>query len=89
MRLVEEGVNTLYFTFFTAALGPEGVALNFGNQSLDANTIRIQSKMVVSLKMAKRLNMALGDLIRKYETQNGVIDISAGRAFSDGQKGNQ
>lgn len=71
MRIVEEGVKTLYSATYNISLGPDEVMFVFGNRSLDPSMTRIESKIVVSLKTAKRMAITLGDLIRRYEAQNG------------------
>ena len=50
---------------------------NTTNRLLDPRTVRIESKVAVSLKTAKRMAVMLGNLIRRYEAANGTIDISA------------
>jgi len=76
LRFTEEGVKTQYSGIFNVGLGAEEVILMFGNPSIDPNVIRIESKIAVSLKTAKRITLALGNLIRRYEAINGVIDVS-------------
>jgi len=55
----------------------------FGNSSLDPNIVRIESKVAVSIKTAKRIAVMLSNMIRRYEAKNGAIDISAPKAASD------
>ena len=76
IRFTEEGVKTQYSTIFNAGLGAEEVILMFGNTSIDPNVMRIESKIAVSLKTAKRITLSLSNLIRRYEAVNGVIDVS-------------
>lgn len=75
-RFTEEGVKTQYSGIFNVGLGPDEVILMFGNLSIDPNVMRIESKIAVSLKTAKRITLTLGNLIRRYETINGPIDIA-------------
>ncbi len=75
-RFTEEGVKTQYSGIFNVGLGPDEVILMFGNPSIDPNVMRIESKIAVSLKTAKRITLTLGNLIRRYETINGPIDIA-------------
>ena len=77
VRFIEEGVKTQYAGVFNIGFGPEAVVFLFGNSSIDPKTVRIESKMAVSLKTAKRMAVMLGNLIRRYEAANGAIDISA------------
>ncbi len=76
IRFTEEGVKTQYSGIFNVGQGAEEVILMFGNPSIDPSVIRIESKIAVSLKTAKRITLSLGNLIRRYEAINGVIDIA-------------
>lgn len=76
MRFVEEGVKTQYSNVFNIGFGNEEVIFIFGNQSLDPNVVRIESKMAVSIKTAKRIAVTLGNLLRRHEAIHGVVDIS-------------
>jgi hypothetical protein len=80
LRFVEEGVKTQYSGIFNVGFGAEEVVFIFGNPSVDPNVVRIESKIAVSLKTAKRIALSLGNLIRRYETANGTIDISPSKA---------
>ena len=83
VRFVEEGVKTQYAGIFNIGFGAEEVLLIFGNQSLEPNIVRIESKVAVSLKTAKRMTMMLSNLIRRYEAKNGAIDVSAPKTLSE------
>jgi hypothetical protein len=85
MRIVEEGVKTLYSGTYNISVGPDEVIFAFGNRSLDPSVMRIESKIAVSLKTAKRMAITLGDLIRRYEAQNGFIEITS-RKSASGQR---
>ncbi|MDA8088925.1 MAG: DUF3467 domain-containing protein [Actinomycetota bacterium] len=74
VRFIEDGVKTQYASFFNIGLGPEEVFFNFGNHSMEPGTVRIESRVAVSLKTEKRIAMALGGLIQRYETDNGALD---------------
>lgn len=76
LRFTEEGVKTQYSGIFNIGLGAEEVILMFGNPSIDPSVVRIESKIAVSPKTAKRMVLSLGNLIRRYEAINGVIDIA-------------
>lgn len=76
LRFTEEGVKTQYSTIFNAGVGAEEVILMFGNASIDPNVMRIESKIAVSLKTAKRITLSLSNLIRRYEAVNGAINVS-------------
>ncbi len=83
VRFVEEGVKTQYASIFNLGFGAEEVLFIFGNPSLDPNVVRIESKVAVSLKTAKRLAVMLSNVIRRYEAKNGAIDISAPKPDPD------
>jgi hypothetical protein len=83
VRFVEEGVKTQYAAIFNIGFGAEEVLLAFGNPSFDPNMVKIESKVVVSLKTAKRFAVTLSNLIRRYEAKNGAIDISVPKTAAD------
>lgn len=85
VRFTEEGVKTQYSGIFNVGLGSEEVILMFGNPSIDPNVMRIESKIAVSLKTAKRISLALGDMIRRYEAVHGVIDVSPAKKEKGGK----
>ena len=80
LRFVEEGVKTQYSGIFNVGFGAEEVVFMFGNPSVDPSVVRIESKIAVSLKTAKRITLSLGNLIRRYEAVNGIIDVSPAKA---------
>jgi hypothetical protein len=80
VRFVEEGVKTNYSNVFNIGFGQEEVIFIFGNRSVDPNVVRIESKMAVSIKTAKRIAITLGSLLRRYEAIHGEVDISAPKA---------
>jgi len=79
MRFVEEDVKTQYAGICNVGFGAEEVLLLFCNPSVDPGVIKVESKVAMSLKNAKRLAVTLGKLLSQYEAANGVIDISAPR----------
>jgi len=38
--------------------------------------VRIDSKVTVTLRTAKRMAVAISDIIRRYEAMNGIIEIT-------------
>ena len=80
LRFVEEGVKTQYSGVFNVGFGAEEVMFIFGNPSLEPNIVRIESKIAVSIKTAKRIALTLGNLIRRYEAVNGVVAVEAPQA---------
>lgn len=85
IRFTEEGVKTQYSGIFNIGLGAEEVIFMFANPSIDPNVMRIESKIAVSLKTAKRITLSLSNLIRRYEAINGVIDISPAKPKKGGK----
>ncbi len=86
IRFTEERVQTQYAGVFNINFGAEEVYLGFGNLSMDPGVVRIESKVAVSLKTAKRLAIAMGDLIRRYEANNGILEISSKAAAGESRK---
>jgi hypothetical protein len=82
MRFSDEGIKTQYAGIFNIGFGMEEAVFIFGNPSVEPNLVRIDSKIAVSLKTAKRMAVLLGNLIRRYEATNGVIDIAPPTATS-------
>ena len=89
LRFVEEGVKTQYSGIFNIGFGAEEVVFIFGNPSVDPNVVRIESKIAVSLKTAKRIALSLSNLIRKYESVNGTINISPPKGASSSVSGEE
>jgi len=79
MRFVEEDVKTQYAGLFNVGLGTDEDLLLFCNPSVDPGVIKVESKVAMSMKSAKRLAVTLGKLLSQYEAVHGVIDISAPR----------
>ncbi len=69
----------LYAGVFNIGAGQDEVVLTFGNQAIDPSVIRIDTKIAVTLRTAKRMAIVLSDIIRKYETKNGEIEILPNR----------
>ena len=86
VRFVEEGVKTQYSGIFNIGFGAEEVVFIFGNPSLNPNVVRIESKVAVSLKTAKRIAVTLTNMLRRHEAINGEIDISAPKMTDDKQR---
>ena len=83
MRFVEEDVKTQYAGLFNVGFGADEVMLFFCNPSVDPGVIKVESKVAMSLKTAKRLAITLGKLLSQYEAAHGVIDISVLRSAAD------
>lgn len=79
MRFIEESVKTQYAKIFNIGFGQDEVVFVFGNPSFDPNAIQIESKTAVSLKTAKRMALALSNLVRQYEAKNGTILMEPGQ----------
>ena|SRR4030042_6761444 len=83
IRFVEEGVKTQYSAIFNIGFGAEEVLFIFSNPSIGPNVVRIESKVAVSLKTAKRIAVTLNNMLRRYEAIHGKIDISAPKTTND------
>jgi hypothetical protein len=83
VRFVEEGVKTQYSGVFNVGFGGEEVVFIFGNPSINPNVVRIESKVAVSLKTAKRIAVTLSNMLRRHEAIHGEIDISAPSTAND------
>ncbi len=83
LRFVEEGIKTTYSNVFNIGFGQEEVIFLFGTQSMEPNVVRIEDKVAVSIKTAKRIAITLGNLLRRYEAVHGVIDVSAPKQTVD------
>lgn len=77
IRLTDEGVKTLYANVFSVIGDQDDIMLMFGTQFGNANVIRIDSKIVVNARNAKRIALSLAEVIRRYEARHGIIDITA------------
>ncbi|HOX39180.1 MAG TPA: DUF3467 domain-containing protein [Candidatus Brocadiia bacterium] len=77
IRLSDEGVKTLYANLFSVVGDQDDIMLMFGSQFGNANVIKIESKIVVNARNAKRIALSLAEVIRRYEARNGIIDITA------------
>jgi hypothetical protein len=86
VRFIEEGIKTNYAGIFNIGFGAEEVVFIFGNPSIEPNVVRIDTKVAVSLKTAKRMAVSLGNLIRRYEAANSVIDIAPPKAAKADEK---
>jgi len=86
VRFADEGITTQYAGIFNIGFGSDEVVFIFGNPSVEPNLVRIDSKVAVSLKTAKRIALLLGNLIRRYEAANGEIDIAVPNAVNPKDK---
>ncbi len=86
VRFIDEGTKTQYANMFNIGFGSEEVIFLFGNQTLEPNVVRIESKMAVSIKTAKRIAVTLGNMLRRHEAIHGVVDISLSGTKEDKPK---
>lgn len=89
LRFSEEDIKTQYAGIFNIGFGQDEVVFMFGNPSIDPSVVRIESKIAVSLKTAKRIAISLGNLIKRYETANGTIDISPAKGLPKAAHGEE
>ena len=69
-------MKTMYAGVFSTDLASDEVVFIFGNPAMGPHSIQIESRVTVSLKTAKCLAVTLGNLLKRYESENGVVDIS-------------
>ena len=80
LRLRQENAKTSYTNFAMVTSTPEEVILNFGlnvmppNQERQMN-IEISDRVIMSYVSAKRLAIALSNVIQRYEAVRGVIQV--------------
>ncbi|GEM_PF-5449586 len=79
ISFIEDGVQILYAGVFNIGAGQDEMVLTFGNQAIDPSVIKIDTKIAVTLRTAKRMAIAMSDIIRRYETKNGEIEILPNR----------
>ena len=77
IQMRDTGIATQYANFFTITGGREAILLTFGSQFTQPDTVQVESKVVLSPANAKRLAVSLGQVIRRYESEHGEIDITA------------
>lgn len=65
-----------YAGICNVGLGADEVVLLFCNKGIDPGIVRVESKVALSLKNAKRLAAAMNNLISRYEAANGVIELA-------------
>lgn len=83
VRFVEDGVKTNYSNVFNIGFGQEEVIFIYGTHSVEPGVVRVENKIAVSIKTAKRIAITLGNLLRRYEAINGVIDVSNPKQTTD------
>ena len=91
IQIRDAGVATHYANFFTIMGSRDAVLLSFGTQFSSPDTVQLEQKIVLSPANAKRMALSLGQVIRRFESDHGEIDVSApGAAGRPGQaeKGN-
>jgi hypothetical protein len=89
LRFSEDDIKTQYAGIFNIGFGQDEVVFMFGNPSIDPSVVRIESKIAVSLKTAKRIAISLGNLIQRYETANGTIDITPAKVLPKAAPGEE
>ena len=75
IQLRDNGVQSVYASFFTIAGGQDAVMISLGNQ-VAPTAIQIEQKTVLSPRNAKRMAVSLAQVIRRYEEEHGELDIS-------------
>jgi len=84
LQIRDADATTAYANFFLLSSTPEEVVLNFGINLLPPTKekevrVDITNRTVMSYVSAKRLAVTLSNLIQRYESANGVIEIDPRR----------
>jgi hypothetical protein len=74
-QLRDTSKETQYANFFTVTGTTDAVLLAFGVQFGRPDAAQLESKVALSWHNTKRLAVTLGAVIRRFEQQNGEIDI--------------
>ena len=73
--LSEEGAQTLTADYFAGSFAITEAMLAFGNVDRQKKEIKLDAKIVVSIRDAKRILMTFQQLIGQYEDKYGVISV--------------
>ena len=76
LKLDGSKAETTYSNFVLVAAGPEEIALTFGMRVADDANVKINDRVILSPKNAKRFLAALSQSVRTYEERFGEIDAS-------------
>ena len=76
IRVDASQADSSYANFVLVATSPEEVVLSFGLRAGDEPSARVQDRIILSPKNAKRFLAALMQSIRTYEEKFGVIDTA-------------
>ncbi len=76
IKLDASAAETTYSNFVLVAAGPEEMVLTFGMRAADDANVKINDRVILSPKNAKRFLAALSQSMRTYEERFGVIDAS-------------
>ena len=80
MKIDDKDVVPQYANFFSATGTMEEVILDFGNRLREpADTVKIDTRIVVSVYNAKRILAALAQTINMYEERFGKIELDPRR----------
>ncbi|MHC4481451.1 MAG: DUF3467 domain-containing protein [Planctomycetota bacterium] len=80
LNLITERAQTSYANLAVLTSTPEEIVLNFGvnvnpiTESREVN-VEITNRIIMSYPSAKRLALTLGNVIQRYESRNGVIEL--------------
>lgn len=76
IKINEEGATTTRSDYFAGSLALTEALLAFGRVKRDGSReVKIDTKVIVSVRDAKRILMALQQLISQYEDKYGAINI--------------
>jgi hypothetical protein len=92
LNLRYEQTATAYANIAVLTSTPEEVVLNFGTNITPPTAQRevnaeISNRIIMTYPSAKRLAVTLGNLIKRYEARNGLIDVTPRGIASTGAPG--
>jgi len=73
--LNEEGAQTLTADYFAGSFAITEAMLAFGTVNAQKKEIKLDAKIVVSIRDAKRILMTFQQLIKQYEDKYGPINV--------------
>ena len=94
IRIDETGMRTDYANAFRSSETAEEVILDFGMNSVRPGAqqeqpeivFKANERIIMNYYSAKRLTIALGQLIRRYEQQFGELELDVAKRRLDQQK---
>ena len=91
LNVRDKGENLAYANVFLVSRGPEEVVLSFGTNFQPRTkegqlNVNISDHVVVTYRTAKRLALTISQLVQRYESEHGVIEMGPRREVEEGQR---